>query len=61
MGNGTRLAPPPRGELLLKLTRPERDTLITLIRDNLIAASYYGNRQQYLNRLQRLFVKLGDI
>ncbi len=42
----------------LTLNRAELDHLLTLLRDNCREGSYYGNRQQYRRRGDRLFDKL---
>jgi hypothetical protein len=40
--------------VLVPLTRPEINHLLTLLRDNESEGSYYGNREQYENRSERI-------
>lgn len=44
----------------VSLTRVELDHLLTVLRDARQDASYYGNREQYYRRADRIWNKLAD-
>lgn len=48
------------GRVLVLFSRSELDHLLTLLRDANQDGSYYGNREQYRRRQERLWKRLED-